>query len=100
MQIAQPSTSGSPQSEPQNDSQGAMAAREQVKRLFEAALHGRIADIEKIAPAVSPSGLSSVKDGNGRNALHFAAQGGQLEAAQYLLSKEGININSQDDSGV
>ncbi len=77
-----------------------MAARDLVKQLFEAALHGRLQDLQKVAPSVSPSGLGSVKDGNGRDALHFAAQGGQVEAASYLMDKEGININSQDDSGM
>lgn len=76
-----------------------MEARNLVKQIFEAAIHGSIEEIERIAPSVSPSGLSSVKDGNGRNALHFAAQGGQLEAAAYLLHKEGISVNSQDDKG-
>ena len=82
-----------------NDSQGAMEARDLVKQLFEAALHGCIADIQELAPSLSPSGLSSVKDGNGSNALHFAAQGGQLETVDYLLHSEGISVNSQDDSG-
>ena len=76
-----------------------MEARDLVKQLFEAALHGHIPDIQRIAPSVSPSGLSSVKDGNGSNALHFAAQGGQLETVTYLLRSEGISVNSQDDSG-
>lgn len=76
-----------------------MEARDLVRQLFEASLHGRVEDIEAIAPRVSTSGLSSVKDGNGRNALHFAAQGGQAEATHYLLQQQGISIDSQDNQG-
>lgn len=83
----------------QADSEGAMEARDLVRQLFEAALYGRLADLQDIAPQVSTSGLSSVKDGNGRNALHFAAQGGQVETASYLIVKEGIDEDSQDEQG-
>lgn len=80
-------------------SEGAMAAREMVRQLFEASLYGRIEEIESLAPKVGPNGLSSVKDGNGRNALHFAAQGAQLETASYLIRNEGINPNLHDEAG-
>jgi len=76
-----------------------MEARDLVKQLFEAALKGDIPELQSIAPDVSPEGLGSVKDGNGRNALHFAAQGGQVSMAEYLLDKEGILANSRDDQG-
>ena len=76
-----------------------MAARELVKQLFEAAIEGNTQQLQAIAPRVSPEGLSRVKDGNGRNALHFAAQGGQVEMAEHLLESEGISVNSQDDQG-
>jgi hypothetical protein len=84
---------------PEGDTEGAMTAREQVKQLFEAALRGDLQQLEQIAPSVSSEGLGSVKDGNGRNALHFAAQGGQAGMAEHLLEKEGISANSQDDQG-
>jgi hypothetical protein len=76
-----------------------MAARELVKQLFEAALKGDIQQLKVIAPSVSPEGLASVKEGHGRNVLHFAAQGGQVSMARYLLEEEGIPANSQDDEG-
>ena len=76
-----------------------MEARELVRQLFEACLHGRLQEIQSIAPRVSTAGLNNVKDGNGRNALHFAAQGGQTEIVQYLLQNEGVSIDSQDDTG-
>ena len=88
-----------PKKAPEGDTEGAMAARELVKQLFEAALEGNIQQLQAIAPRVSPEGLSSVKDGNGRNALHFAAQGGQVDMAEHLLESEGISVNSQDDQG-
>ena len=76
-----------------------MAARELVRQLFEASLHGRTDELRGLAPQVSPGGLASVKDGNGRTALHFAAQGGQTEAALYLLQAGGISLDARDSSG-
>ena len=84
----------------EGSSEAALAAREQVKQLFQAAVAGDVERMQQVAPAVSAEGPNAVKDGNGRNALHFAAQAGQARAAEYLLDQEGIDVNAQDDSGV
>ena len=83
----------------EGSSEAAMAAREQVKQLFQAAVAGDVERMQQVAPTVSTEGLNAVKDGNGRTALHFAAQAGQARAAEYLLDQEGIDVNAQDDSG-
>ena len=89
-----------PPAEPkEGSSEAAMAARDQVKQLFQAAVAGDVEHMQQVAPTVSAEGLDAVKDGNGRTALHFAAQAGQARAAEYLLDQEGIDVNAQDDSG-
>lgn len=45
------------------------------------------------------SNLSSVKDGNERTALHFAAASEQPEMCRYLLTEAGFNNGGQDSAG-
>lgn len=44
-------------------------------------------------------GVRKVRDGNGRSALHFAAQVGQNELCTALLAAHGITVDAQDDHG-
>jgi Ankyrin repeat len=45
------------------------------------------------------SGIGGVRDGNGRTALHFAAQVAQLDACRLLLEQHRMDVNAQDDHG-
>ena len=45
------------------------------------------------------SGVGGVRDGNGRTALHFAAQVAQLDACRLLLELHRMDVNAQDDHG-
>lgn len=85
---------------PDKDAERAMSVRAAVKQLFEAALEGRLDEIKGIAPSVTEDGLSSVRDANGRTALHFAAQGGNKAVVQFLLEVGSIDINISDNSGI
>jgi len=43
--------------------------------------------------------LGDIKDGTGKNALHFAAQLGQTDVCQYLLTEHQLDPNIQDEAG-
>jgi Ankyrin repeats (many copies) len=45
------------------------------------------------------SGVGGVRDGNGRTALHFAAQVAQLDVCRLLLGEQRVDVNVQDDHG-
>ena len=78
---------------------GAMAAREQVGKLLKAAQAGDLKQLQAVAPSFGVGGVKAVKDGNGRSALHFAAQAGQARTAFYLIDEEELDVNQQDDKG-
>ena len=40
-----------------------------------------------------------MKDGNGKNSLHFAAQLGQTDLCRHLVVDHGFDVNAQDDAG-
>ena len=40
-----------------------------------------------------------MRDGNGRSALHFAAQVAQLPMCNILLDERHVDVNAQDDHG-
>ena len=70
-----------------------------MKLLFEAVMRGDTSEIASLTRQVSPEGLRHVKDGNGRNALHFAAHAGQVPTVLSLLEEEGMDVNAQDEAG-
>lgn len=43
--------------------------------------------------------VGDIKDANGRTALHFAAQLGQMDACQHLLSDMRVPVSCQDGEG-
>lgn len=55
--------------------------------------------VQAAAAAFSTGKVGSVRDGNGRCALHFAAQVGQDDACRYLVQEAGVSVDVQDDSG-
>jgi ankyrin repeat protein len=55
--------------------------------------------VQAAAAYFGESGVGRVRDGNGRTALHFAAQVAQLDMARLLLEQERMDANVQDDHG-
>ena len=55
--------------------------------------------MQAAAAAFSPGEVVAVRDGNGRCALHFAAQVGRDAACRYLLQDAGVSADVQDDNG-
>jgi ankyrin repeat protein len=43
--------------------------------------------------------LLEAKDAKGRNALHFAAANGHLEACMFLVEESGFDVNSTTPHG-
>jgi len=77
----------------------ALQEREKVKALLTAAQSGSVPDLQKAASHFGGQHLGDIKDGTGKNALHFAAQLGQTEVCQYLLTEHQLDPNIQDEAG-
>ena len=77
----------------------ALQEREKVKALLTAAQSGSVPDLQKAASHFSGQHLGDIKDGTGKNALHFAAQLGQTDVCQYLLTEYQLDPNIQDEAG-
>ena len=77
----------------------AMQEREKVKALLTAAQSGSMADLQKAAAAFGQDSLAEVKDGTGKNCLHFAAQLGNSDVCHYLLTELGFDPNEQEEAG-
>jgi hypothetical protein len=73
--------------------------REAVGALLVAARDGSIDAFKTAAQHFDGKELQSVKDGNGRTALHFAAAAGHTDFVQYLISEEHFAVNCVDESG-
>ena len=81
------------------DRQNPLVERQAVEQLLRAAQDGDAEAFSSAAQHFGDSDLSSVKDGNERNALHFAAASGQTEFCRYLLTERGFESDSQDSAG-
>ena len=77
----------------------ALQEREKVKALLTAAQSGSVPDLQNAASHFSGQQLGDIKDGTGKNALHFAAQLGQTDVCQYLLTEHQLDLNIQDEAG-
>ncbi|DBA83555.1 TPA: hypothetical protein ACH3X2_006474 [Trebouxia sp. C0005] len=77
----------------------ALQEREKVKALLTAAQSGSVPDLQKAASHFSGQQLGDIKDGTGKNVLHFAAQLGQTDVCQYLLTEHQLDPNVQDEAG-
>ena len=73
--------------------------REHVKALLTAAQTGDLEGLGAAAASFSAGDLSSVRDGNGRNALHFAAAGGHADLCHGLLHDWGFDADACDEAG-
>lgn len=77
----------------------ALQEREKVKALLTAAQSGSVPDLQNAASHFSGQQLGDIKDGTGKNALHFAAQLGQTDVCQHLLIEHHLDPNIQDEAG-
>ena len=77
----------------------ALQERQAVEALLRAAQDGDVEAFTSSARHFGASELSSVKDGNERTALHFAAASGKAEMCRYLLTEAGFPRNAQDAAG-
>ena len=77
----------------------ALQERDRVKILLSAAQTGNVSELQAAAQHFAGQQLEEVKDGTGKNALHFAAQLGQTEVCHYLLTEQQVDVNVQDEAG-
>ena len=84
-------------SEPQTSE--VLQERDKVKALLTASQIGNVLDLKAAAEHFTGQQLGDIKDGTGKNALHFAAQLGQADACHYLLTEQQLDPNIQDEAG-
>ena len=77
----------------------ALQERQAVEALLKAAQDGDVEAFTSSARHFGGSELSSIKDGNERTALHFAAASGKAGMCRYLLAEAGFPRNAQDAAG-
>lgn len=82
-----------------NQTSRAMQEREKVKALLTAAQSGSVADVQQAAKQFGQDSLAEVKDGTGKNCLHFAAQTGQTDVCHYLLIELHFDPDEQEEAG-
>ena len=68
-------------------------------KLHQASYRGDLEEIKKILAAEKNLNPLQKAGDYGQNALHSAAQGGQLDVMKYFVEEKGCNPASQDDSG-
>lgn len=78
----------------------ALQEREKVKALLTAAQSDNVSEVQAAAAHFGEQHLGDIKDGTGKNALHFAAQLGQTDNCRYLLTECQLNPNMQDEAGM
>ncbi|KAH9567573.1 hypothetical protein CY35_03G033900 [Sphagnum magellanicum] len=86
------------------DAAGALAARDKVSKLLNAARDGNLQTFKELAHAIAEGQeigktLSDVKDANGRGPLHFAARGGNEELCTYMIEDLKLPVDIRDNDG-
>lgn len=86
------------------DAAGALAARDKVSKLLNAARDGNLQMFKELAHAIAEGQdigktLSDVKDANGRGPLHFAARGGNEELCTYMIEDLKLPVDIRDNDG-
>ena len=97
---SQPPTSRQPDRDSGEQTSQALAERDKVKALLTAAQSGSVAEVQAAAEQFHGSSLAEVKDGTGKNSLHFAAQLGQTDVCHYLLTEQDFDPNQQEEAGM
>ena len=85
--------------QPEDAQANALQERQAVETLLRAAQDGDVEAFTSSAQHFGTSELSSVKDGNERTALHFAAASGRAEMCRYLLVEADFPRDAQDSAG-
>lgn len=75
-----------------------LQARLAVGNLLLAAQEGDIGAFKAASQPFEAKELGSVKDANGRTALHFAAARGHTDLVNYLISEEHIPVDAADEA--
>lgn len=88
--------SGTPSS---GNAASALQERDRVQGLLTAAQDGNDLQLAERAKYFEGQPIESIKDGQGRNALHFAAQNGRVKACQYLLEALHADPNARAEEG-
>ncbi|GMH37281.1 hypothetical protein BSKO_05154 [Bryopsis sp. KO-2023] len=78
----------------------AYAQRENVRAVMEAAQSGDVDMLRGAALQFEDSDVREVRDGNGRTALHFAAQFGHRALCLAAIKEFGLDVNSEDTDGL
>jgi ankyrin repeat protein len=86
------------------DASTALAAREKVQQILNAACTGNLEFLKNVAKQLDEGKdltktVESIKDANKRGALHFAAREGQTEICRYLLEELKLNADAKDETG-
>nr|XP_043632115.1 putative ankyrin repeat protein RF_0381 [Erigeron canadensis] len=86
------------------DASDALAVREKVKQILDAAVAGNLDFLKSVASQLDEGkGLSqtvaSIKDANKRGVLHFAAREGKIDVCKYLLEELKLDVNTKDEDG-
>uniref|UniRef100_A0A0D9Y158 Uncharacterized protein n=1 Tax=Leersia perrieri TaxID=77586 RepID=A0A0D9Y158_9ORYZ len=74
----------------------AMALSPTAATVFQAAIDGNLHILRKMAKKVDLRGL---KDNEGLNALHFAANHRHLESCKFMVEELGLDVNSVSNTG-
>ena len=85
--------------QPEDAQANALQERQAVETLLRAAQDGDVEAFTSSSQHFGASEVSSVKDGNERTALHFAAASGRAEMCRYLLTEAGFPRDAQDSAG-
>ena len=88
--------SGTPSS---GEASSALIERDKVQRLLTAAQSGDTALLAEAVRCFEGQQIDDIKDGRGRNALHFAATSGSLESCRYLLNELQASANCKAEEG-
>ena len=78
----------------------ALQERDRVKTVLTAAQSGSLSDVQAAAGHFAGQQLGEIKDGNGKNALHFAAQLGHTQVCHCLLTEQQVDVNLHDEAGL
>ncbi|XP_058226113.1 uncharacterized protein LOC131334839 [Rhododendron vialii] len=86
------------------DASVALAVRQKVEQLLNAARTGNLDLFKKLAAQLDDGNglaqtVADVKDANKRGALHFAAREGQTEVCKYLVEELKLNVDTKDEDG-
>lgn len=82
------------------ESTNALQEREKVQNLFKAAQEGDNSRLMRLAHTeFDGQAIDRIRDGRGRTCIHFAAQGGHVEACRLLIEELSADPDSTTEDG-